>query len=246
VRRPRDPDRILPPVTCPRLARALENEVAALLADPQTIGIAVFGSLARGDYHRGSDIELQVISSAAAGHSVTRSERNGVSIHKHVSRAVDFDSRRRTDWRIRPPFADSWIVVDGDGQLAALQAFDREILRRGRRRLEPDEAAELAASLRARLRELQDLDQSNTIALGLLHADLLHRAIRAFYALAARWEPGDKRLGTDLAGFSPLFKELLERALVSPERFKTAEEVVDFVLGSKRNRAKTQMPGSKP
>ncbi|MDP2858431.1 MAG: nucleotidyltransferase domain-containing protein [Bacillota bacterium] len=219
----------LPTVSIEHLRRALEEEVAELLAQPTTIGLAIFGSVARGDYRAGSDIELLVITHSTTGHEVSSSRRHGVCIHKHLQRSVDLEARRQIDWRIRPPFADGWIVIDGDGQLVKLKELDTQLAKAGRRNLAPEEVDRLGHSLRDRLQELEGLEK-DPVALGLLYHALIREAIRAFYALAGRWEPGPKRLSADLRQHSPQFLALIKQALLQSSDLERARQLVNLVL----------------
>ncbi len=218
----------LPPVRFEHLRRALEEEVAEIVAHPSTLGLAIFGSIARGDCRPNSDIEMLVISSGAERHEVSSSQRHGVSIHRHVKKTVDLQARRQIDWRLKPPFADSWIVLDSDGQLSRLRALDQSLAAAGRRKPTRAEANHIRTSLEDKIRELGDF-MDDPLTFTVLYHSLLRGAIRSLYALAGHWEPGDKRLRADLEAWSPEFLFILAKAMLQPSCMDNARQVVSFV-----------------
>ncbi|MHB8928463.1 MAG: nucleotidyltransferase domain-containing protein [Bacillota bacterium] len=211
----------LPPIGLPPLATALRDEVSDLLDVPTTLGIAVFGSVARGDYGPASDIELQVIDSAVDGHETRSFLRGGVFIHEHLAARVDIEQRRLERFRVRPPFADAWVVIDRDGQLTRLREVDREIAAAGRPPLSDEESADLRRSLTSSLMDLEkrfvqdENGGEDEDAAAILCHEAVRKALSAFYSKARRWEAGPKRVLGDLEAFAPDLAPTVRRALRS-------------------------------
>lgn len=219
----------LPKVHILAIEKALRDEVNDLVTCPSTVGIAVFGSVASGDCQEGSDIEIQVTDSSTPERKTTLTTRHGVLIHKHTQAAIDFTERAEVVWRIRPPFADSWIVVDCDGQLKRLKS-DQRVASAGRRKLTSQCAERYQLELTAKRQELtRFIDASENLALFCYEA--VSRAADIFYAERPAWYPGSKRVMKDLAASHPHLHGLVCSALrTDREQVRSTIALLDFVL----------------
>jgi len=220
----------LPNVSVEEIDRALREEVEHLLTKPSTVGIAIFGSVGRGDYSEGSDIELQIIDSDVPEHKVELTTRYGVPIHKQLQPRIDLEKRAKINWRIKPVFADAWIVVDKDGQLAKLKESDQQAASKGRQPPTEDDISNYRLSLTLRLHDLRRFSEAPE-GMPLFCYQAILRAIDFFYAREQRWYPGLKRLDRDLQDNHPTVHQLLSRALeTNKDQVKDTIKLVHYVL----------------
>ncbi len=220
----------LPNVSVETIDRALCEEVEHLLTIPSTEGIAIFGSVGRGDYTEGSDIELQIIDSGVPEHRVELTTRYGVPIHKQIQPRVDLEKRAKINWRIKPVFTEAWIVIDKDGQLTKLKESDQQAASKGRQPPTEDDISSYRLNLTLRLHDLRRFSEApEGMALFCYHA--IRRAIDFFYAKEQRWYPGPKKVDRDLRNNHPTVHVLLSRALqTNKDQVKNTIKLVQNVL----------------
>ncbi len=164
------------------------------------------------------------------GHPRQTDGRESRLIHKHTKAAIDFAERAKVVWRIRPPFADSWIVVDHDRQLKRLKEFDQRVISSGRGKLTTECSERYQRGLTGKRQELtRFICASGNMALFCYEA--VSRAVDIFYAERRAWYPSSKKVMKDLAATHPHLHDLVSSALrTDREQVRSTMALLDFVL----------------
>lgn len=218
----------IPSLTEKKLEQALEKKIKHLVKDPEVKGIAIFGSVARGDYDAHSDIELKVIDKEIKKSKVSLIREEGVDFNIHFSPSVNFKKRKKVKWRIKPPFAESWIVIDETGELKELKQFDQKVSKRGREPLEEGEKSSLQHRLIELIRECKRF-RNDPVTFFLLLSEFVVNALKLYYALNQIWWPGPKKVMRDIEDRDPDIASLIKKIVIQEnpdDKIDLAEKVL--------------------
>ncbi|UZE92957.1 MAG: nucleotidyltransferase domain-containing protein [Candidatus Nealsonbacteria bacterium] len=218
----------IPRLRYTHLQQALEKKVKELIKNPNVKGIIIFGSIARGDYDANSDIELKVIDKGIKDHKVLLSREGEVDFNIHFNHSLNLKKRKQVKWRIEPPFAKSWIVIDKTGELRKLQQFDQKMSKKGREPLEKEEKLSFSHRLAELVRECKRF-HNNPATLFLLLSEFIRSSLQFYYALNRIWWPGFKKVMDDIenrnSDIAKLIKEVISQG--DPDyRIRLAEEIL--------------------
>jgi predicted nucleotidyltransferase len=177
------------------LPTAAQQHIAHLQAQPDVLGILLFGSWARGNNRPDSDIDLLVI--------VREGFRRTVEYHNGTAFEITYTTEQGASeyWRSSPDDAvELWrvatVLYDRDGTMARLAQVGQTIHDQGKPPLEPEHYAHVQFDIRDQLRAAEELALSDPMTARLLLSTLVVRLTELYFDLRQLWTPPPKqRLG---------------------------------------------------
>lgn len=204
----------LPPVAPGNVRTALEQAVGRLLSDENVYGLAVFGSVARGEAEEHSDIDLSVL--VAEGQARTEQwQLEDVAVHVAFARAIPSEGRDRVRWLMKPPFADAGIIYDPRGVLQQLKEVDTRLAARGPAPVTPADRALIRAEYREHLRVMEILD-GDQAAQRLAIDEMVSRLLATYLRYRGHWWKGRRWVLPLLRQTDPEIAELAAQTVTSP------------------------------
>jgi predicted nucleotidyltransferase len=171
---------------------ATQDYVARLQADPNVVGIVLFGSWARSTHRPNSDVDLLVI----VRHGFKR------SVEYHDGQAFEIISTTEQDacafWQSSPDEAvELWsvaeILFDRDGTMRRLEQVGKAIRERGKLPLEPEFYAHTVFDIRDQLRAVEACACTDPITARLLLSGKIVQLTELYFDIRQLWTPPPKQ-----------------------------------------------------
>jgi predicted nucleotidyltransferase len=175
--------------------RAVQQHIETLQADPNVLGILLFGSWARGNNRPDSDIDLLVIVQQGFERTIEYREGQAFEItYTTEHAAVEY-------WRSSPDDAvELWsiakVLFDRDGTMARLQRVGRDIQDQGKPPLAPARLAHAQFDIGDQLRAVEELASSDPVTARMILSIKIVQLSELYFDLRQLWTPPPKqRLG---------------------------------------------------
>jgi predicted nucleotidyltransferase len=194
---------------------ALLSAAEHLLADRKVLGVAIIGSISRGETNP-NDIDLVVLvrgSRYATRRRIYHRERVHMLI-RGIERFIQSNLRRAPErWRYAyPPLSDAVILWDSEGTLAAARGRQRRLRSIGPSRVLPNEAMRLRAELTESLEALEAC-RADELCRIILATQFIARCAEVHLRLRGFWAPTRENLPRELKTLAPEFAGLCQKAL---------------------------------
>jgi hypothetical protein len=170
----------------------LQQHVEALQADPNVLGILLFGSWARGNNRPDSDVDLLVI--VREGFKRTVEYRDGQVFE------ITYTTEQGASqyWHSAPDDAvELWSIAtmlfDRDGTIARLKRMGQAIQDQGKAAMEPDRYAHAQFDMRDQLRAVEKLAASDQITARLILSTKIVQLTELYFDLRQLWTPPPKQ-----------------------------------------------------
>jgi predicted nucleotidyltransferase len=171
---------------------AVQQHIEALQADPNVLGILLFGSWARGNSRPDSDIDLLVIVQEGFQRTVEYREGQAFEItHTTEQGAIEY-------WRSSPDDAvELWsiakVLFDRDGTIVRLQRVGQDIRDQGKPPLTPAQLAHTQFDIRDQLRAVEELASSDPVTARMLLSTKIVQLSELYFDLRQLWTPPPKQ-----------------------------------------------------
>ncbi|MBI4599183.1 nucleotidyltransferase domain-containing protein [Candidatus Uhrbacteria bacterium] len=191
----------------------IQSFVDELKAKDSVVGIALFGSYARGEQRPNSDVDVLVVTTEGVWRDIEF--RNGQAfemVYASKKDTLDFYGKNPNDavqlWK------DAKIVYDPQGVMEEIHQFAQELERKGKERPDAQKLKHLRFDAEDKIRAIEyfkDKDRPTAnLYLQILDNELLERC----FDVHARWTPAPKQrlkyLRVELKDFGNLFDELYQ------------------------------------
>ncbi|AZR73001.1 hypothetical protein BBF96_06085 [Anoxybacter fermentans] len=197
------------------------------------VGIILFGSLAKGNYHKGSDIDLYVVGEDEKDR-VTFFYREGIPVQLLWRSVEDFKKKILKPTRDIPMGLIGKILYDPTGMIQKYMEKSRKLADQGPKPLTDHEKIMIRATLSQDMEIINGLlDKGKTAEAVILMNDLLLEAISAYYDIKKWWMPKRKHLISDLKNHHPDLGTLAEKIILETnpkEKFKKLYKLRNIVL----------------
>lgn len=168
--------------------QAVEMYLADLAQQPDVLGIALFGSTARGDNRPDSDVDLFVLTSATERREVEIVGDTNIEIVYTTESGARAFAAKRIDsflnmWR------DAKILTDKDGGMARLREFAVDTEAAGKKELEEWQVHHAAFDFRDGLRSATALAVSDPATAEILLQRCVFKLLQFYFDLHSIWTP---------------------------------------------------------
>jgi predicted nucleotidyltransferase len=109
-------------------SKLLDSLMAEMKHEPFIIGVMLQGSVARGDYHTGSDLDLLVLVADGQGKGLVSEQIDGILVERHYRDEATLRQRFERRPYLAYGLVDGRILHDPQGRLAALTGHARRLL----------------------------------------------------------------------------------------------------------------------
>ncbi len=218
----------------PERFRPAYERIESLQAQPRYVGAFIFGSLARGEATDVSDFDVKVITDADStctniNHPFVEGVKLDVTFVS-IRQQTDFTEQEISKGERIPMIAESIIIFDKTGELAALKRRAQTVTRKA---ASPDEyqlMQFMAYHLDNKVTRQINVDPAGALlSMGMGLNELLH----LHYKIRGQWVVSDKRLLGDLARWDAPFVPLLREfalAVDLQQKYALWERIVDYVV----------------
>jgi predicted nucleotidyltransferase len=111
-----------------RHSKLLDSLMAEMKREPSIIGVMLQGSVARGDYHTGSDLDLLVLVADGQGKGLVSEQIDGILVERHYRDEATLRHRFERRPAIAYGLVEGRILYDPQGRLAGLTDHARRLL----------------------------------------------------------------------------------------------------------------------
>ncbi len=196
-------------------------------------GLILFGSIAKGQSHSYSDIDIYAVGEKEKD----RTERfliDDIPVQVQWRSEKDFIEKLKKPKRVIPVLAEGIIIYDPKGFLRAYLPQAKEIAKEGAAPLNVREKTLLRAKLSDELYEISGLINNNCMVSALLLMDeLVFEALIGYYELNCWWQVSRKKVLSDLKLKDYDFYEEIEKFLLSStvsEKYQYLKQILYKVL----------------
>jgi nucleotidyltransferase-like protein len=208
--------------------REIRHLVDELARRPEVLGVAVFGSVARGDARPDSDVDVFVLVKDGMWRDAEeRGQRQVEFVFSSPQRTQAFAERRPDEYV--QMWQDAQILLDKEGRMAALQGAAEDMRVRGKPRPDQRSIRHWQFDAEDQLRGVRGLRARDLPAAALV----LHRHVEAltelFFDLAQEWTPPPKQRLKRIRELNPAVAEAFDRSYAVAnldEQMQAAEQVV--------------------
>ena len=197
------------------------------------VGAYIFGSVARGDEHDKSDLDVQVIVNDAGCHNISHPYINGIKLdikfHSIEQEAALMKERLKMFERV-PMVAESIIVFDKTGELTALKKQYLKEKPRSYKKADHQFVRFMAYFLSETIRE--QIEQDSAVAQLGMHLDLME-LLQHHYRIQKHWWLPTKQVFPDLASWDKPLAKLLRKFLEEPDvakKYTVWMQMVHYIL----------------
>lgn len=222
------------PVTPAERPDAITAAIAFIEQEFPTCSVALLaGSVARGEGHARSDLDMVIVSTDATPHWATH-EAFGwpieAFVHTPTSYLENFHYDIRQRWPLRPILcAEGLVLRDSDGLAEAMKATARKLLAEGPAPLNTEEIADYRFTLTWMLDDLADADTSDEARL--VGHDLANVAARCLLASQRQWLGKGKWLLRRLREADPARARAWTQALAALDQQNETAPLLHFARG---------------
>lgn len=205
-----------------------------LKARKDVMGIILFGSLATGDFHKYSDVDLYVVVNQKTD-KVSCFVKEGITVQIQWRGLIDFKEKIMKQTRNKPVSLTGKILYDPSGIIEKHLKKSAEFLEnKGPKPMSEEEKLMVQISLSGDIKTVKGLlEKGNQAGAVLLMNDLLLQALDVFYDHRGWWNPGKKRVIGDLKKRDYTLGCTAEKVILSnslDERLKSLIKVRNIVL----------------
>lgn len=197
------------------------------------IGLILFGSIAKGQSHSYSDIDIY----AVGEREKDRTERfliDDIPVQVQWRSEQDFIEKLKKPKRVIPVLAEGIIIYDPKGFLKSYLLQAKEIAKGGAEPLNVREKTLLRAKLSDGLYEVSGLINNNCMDSALLlMEELVFEALMGYYELNCWWKVSRKKVLSDVKLKDYSFYEEIEKFLLSdgvPAKYQYLKQILHRVL----------------
>jgi hypothetical protein len=202
--------------------------VDELARRPEVLGVALFGSVARGDARPDSDVDVFVLVKDGMWRDVEkRGQRHVEFVFSSPERTQAFGERRPDEYV--QMWQEAQILLDNEGRMAELRRAAEDLRVRGKPRPDQRSIRHWQFDAEDQLRGVRGLRGRDLPAAVLV----LHRHVEAltalFFDLAQEWAPPPKQRLQRIRELNPAVGEAFDRFYASAnldEQMQAAEQVV--------------------
>jgi predicted nucleotidyltransferase len=218
------------------MEQAVRRLVDELRQQSNVLGIAVFGSAARGDGRPDSDIDVYVLVRDGSWRDVEeRDGRNFEFVYSSPEASRAFAERRPDDYVTM--WDDARILFDRDGDLEKLREHAKNLRKRGK--VVPDERTVMHRHFDAedQLKAVRSLRNSDPATAALVLHRLLEGLGQLYFDLRGEWTPAPKERLRRIRELEPELSAALDTFYATcafDKKIAAAEDVVNRVLGSSK------------
>lgn len=184
--------------------------IEELQANPQVLGVILFGSWARGNNRPDSDVDLLVI--VQDGFKRTVEYREGQAfemIYITEQEAIEYWQSHPNDavelWKVAK------ILFDREGTIARLQQVGNEIRERGKIPPTADQYAHYKFDVHDQLRAIEELAKSDPTTARMLLSVKVSQLSELFFDIRQLWTPPPKQRLAIIKDLNPKLYDLIAR-----------------------------------
>lgn len=210
----------------------VQTYLQGLASRPDTLGVAVFGSYARGDARPDADVDVFVLVSDGVWRDVESSGgRTYELLFASEKEAKDFYAQNPDD--CVSTWSEAKIVYDRDGRMASLAEYASVVRDTGKRKAARSEILHRKFEAEDKLRAARHLAESDFPTAFMSLHELAGRLIECHFAKVGTWSPPPKLRLTALRSGWPelagLFDEFYSQTHWE-ERVRTMEKIIAAVF----------------
>ncbi len=212
----------------------IDKVVSEYKKSPDIKGIILFGSLAEGNPHFYSDIDLYVIGQKERDRATCR-VIDGVPVQVQYRSIEDFQEKTKKQTRSKPLCLTGVILYDPTGLVKENFELAREkALAEGPQKMPKEEIKMGQIALTQEINSIKGLLEKGIYSGGvILMQELLIQALDIYYDIHSWWRPENKHLVEDLKKRDQKIGSLAERVLIGSSlenRLKNLTVIRDEVL----------------
>jgi hypothetical protein len=187
----------------PLLQQELDNDLLGVLAG---------GSRIYGKPGRTSDLDVHVLI-ASSRHCRRTMIMDGIEVEQFIHPPAQVRKNFIDDVAIRPLFAQGKSLYDPHGVIAELQAEAKVLWAQGPDPIVPKEIWRHRFVPSARLRDLEDIPETDEATLALVIVEVCNQLLETHYQLHQCWKPKAKRVLNNLVQWDAHAEQLARTAL---------------------------------
>lgn len=199
---------------------------------PEVLGVALFGSAARGDARTDSDVDVYVLVKDGSWRDIET--RDG----KHYEFVYASASESEAFWKANPHdyvklWTDARILFDPEGQLAAFRKDAERFREQGPPQPDPKAIAHGRFDADDQLRAIRALQHSDPATAALALHRLIERLSEVFFSLRGRWVPPPKERLNQIRELAPKLGRAFDTIYVAEAigtKVEAAQDLVDCIF----------------
>lgn len=208
--------------------------IEELKKDKNTKGILIFGSYARGDQRKTSDIDILVLVNKGAWRDVKiRDDQIFEIVYSSLKNAKDFYQDNQNN-AVRQ-WADVNIIFDRDGEMKKLKKFVSKIRKKGKPKLNKKQINHLKFDKEDKIRAIKYLKNKDFATANLQLQRLGQEMLEIYFDLNQLWTPAPKQILGYLRKHdkktSKLFDDFFKKEKFETQ-LKTIKKIVSVIFAN--------------